>query len=326
MLQQELRQKDEDIAAKAAEIGELKERVAALEKLKDEQQQLISLKDTELASAQQRLAEANKAAQSVPAAQVKQTQHVTEQPAPTQVKPYVWGGIGVVVLALLAWLLKGKKKQKPAPRRSVFDSADLAASMAPAKQTSAPADSAVAAVPSFAQALEAAADEMTSADAAPDVAANTIAAVEDATVAPHDDAVSAVLAPEPAPTLDLSTVPATPSGVTMPVWQSGWVSHGQTAPTPPASQPEPPAQEEVAAVPAPEAVEPAMAMTEAAQTVPSDADVEAQATPEQRFKLAHAFLDMGDEYSAQQILLDLLDHEDAAVGAEAAKILSKLVG
>mgnify|MGYP002662655284 CR=1 FL=1 len=57
MLQQQLRQRDEDIAAKAAEIGDLKERVAELEKLKQEQQQLLSLKDSELAAAQQRLAE-----------------------------------------------------------------------------------------------------------------------------------------------------------------------------------------------------------------------------------------------------------------------------
>ena len=62
MLQQQLRQKDEDIAAKAVEIVELKERVAELEKLKQDQQQLLSLKDSELAAAQQRLAEANKAA------------------------------------------------------------------------------------------------------------------------------------------------------------------------------------------------------------------------------------------------------------------------
>ena len=49
--------RDEDIAAKSAEISELKERVAELERLKDEQQKLISLKDSELAAAQQRLQE-----------------------------------------------------------------------------------------------------------------------------------------------------------------------------------------------------------------------------------------------------------------------------
>ena len=68
MLQQELRQRDEDIAAKSAEIGELKERLAALEKLKDEQQKLLSLKDSELAAAQARLAASNQAAQAKAAA------------------------------------------------------------------------------------------------------------------------------------------------------------------------------------------------------------------------------------------------------------------
>ena len=52
----------------------------------------------------------------------------------------------------------------------------------------------------------------------------------------------------------------------------------------------------------------------------------AQASPEQRFKLARAFLDVGDENSAQQLLLELLDHEDEAVSDEAARMLSKLVG
>ena len=56
------------------------------------------------------------------------------------------------------------------------------------------------------------------------------------------------------------------------------------------------------------------------------AAVPAQASPEQRFKLARAFLDVGDEFSAQQLLLELLDHEDEAVSDEAARMLSKLVG
>lgn len=141
MLQQELRQRDEDIAAKSAEIGELKERVAALEKLKDEQQKLISLKDTELATAQAHLAQANQA-QAQAQAQVKpQTaalaaETTTNQPVPPpdapkhKAMPYVWGGVGFAALALLAWLLAGRRKPAAAPvRRSVFDSEALAASM-----------------------------------------------------------------------------------------------------------------------------------------------------------------------------------------------------
>ena len=60
--------------------------------------------------------------------------------------------------------------------------------------------------------------------------------------------------------------------------------------------------------------------------LPDLASVPAQASPEQRFKLARAFLDVGDENSAQQLLLELLDHEDEAVSDEAARMLSKLVG
>ena len=52
----------------------------------------------------------------------------------------------------------------------------------------------------------------------------------------------------------------------------------------------------------------------------------APATAEQRLKLVRAFLDMGDEYSAQQLLLELLDDPDQAASDEAARMLSKLVG
>ena len=44
--------------------------------------------------------------------------------------PYVWGGVGFAALALLAWLLAGRRKPAATPvRRSVFDSEALAASM-----------------------------------------------------------------------------------------------------------------------------------------------------------------------------------------------------
>lgn len=317
MLQQELRQRDEDIAAKTAEIGELKERVAALEKLKSEQQQLIALKDTELASAQQRLAAANQAATTAktvaPAATTAQPPEQTSKSSPL---PYVWGGIGVVVLALLAWLLAGRKPAKKPVRRSVFDSDALAASMKPdevrpAQVDAAPADEDVQEpqVPSFAQALD---------DAA---AAEEPAVVE----------ISAPAQPVAGNTIDLNTVPTTPSGVTMPTWTSGWMKQdvartgGEqpelSAPATPTD--ETPAAEDAEPLPV---AEPSVA-TDAAPSAELQGDeAPAQATPEQRFKLAKAFLDMGDEFSAQQILLELLDDEDEAVGAEAARMLSKLVG
>ncbi len=60
MLQQELTQTKETLAAREAESQELKSRVAELEKLQQQQQQLIAMKDSELAAAQQRLAQTQK--------------------------------------------------------------------------------------------------------------------------------------------------------------------------------------------------------------------------------------------------------------------------
>ena len=185
MLQQELRQRDEDIAAKSAEIGELKERVAELEKLKDEQQKLLTLKDSELAAAQQRLAEANKqAAQTVATKTAAQAVPAAPEPEAAQggMTPYVWGGLGVVALALLAWLMAGKRKKAPPPRRSVFDSEALAASMAAPATREAPAAPEKAPPPT-----------------------------------PEPVPVEAV------PAIDLASVPQTPPRREMPAWHSGWV-------------------------------------------------------------------------------------------------------
>lgn len=280
MLQQELRQRDEDIAAKSAEIGELKERLAALEKLKDEQQKLISLKDSELAAAQARLAEANKAAPQVPAAKAAAAKASTAQPSPpaetsSSATPWLWGGVGVVVLALLAWLLGNRRKPAPPARRSMFDSEALAASMEapgarvhevveddePVEQASRPEDTELAA----AQAVD-------------------------------EPQVSAAPAEEPA---------------RAPAWHSGWVKVEPSAPAAPAQD-------------APASAEPQPAIADI--QLPDLADIPVQATAEQRFKLARAFLDVGDEASAQQLLLELLDDEDEAVSDEAARMLSKLVG
>ncbi|PSD48326.1 hypothetical protein C7E25_23645, partial [Stenotrophomonas maltophilia] len=57
----------EDIATRDAEIGELKQRVADLEKLKEQQQSLIAMKDNDLAAAQQRLRRPRRVRTSPPA-------------------------------------------------------------------------------------------------------------------------------------------------------------------------------------------------------------------------------------------------------------------
>lgn len=286
MLQQELRQRDEDIAAKSAEIGELKERLAALEKLKDEQQKLISLKDSELAAAQARLAEANRGAQAAvpaPAAAAKAATQAAPAPdAGGSSMPWIWGGLGVVVLALGAWLLAGRRRPAPPVRRSVFDSEALAASMAAPVASAAAADVAADA-DRDAMATDASADAGESASAAADVPSTAAPVVaDDARAAPAWHRTEAPVA-EPAPAVTEATAPAI------------------------------------------EPTEPVVAADEI-DDLPAPADVPVQASAEQRFKLARAFLDVGDENSAQQLLLELLDDDDQAVSDEAARMLSKLVG
>src|SRR5690606_26177566 len=57
---EQLRQAREDLATRDAEVQDLRERVADLEKLQKQQQSLIAMKDSDLAAAQQRLADSAK--------------------------------------------------------------------------------------------------------------------------------------------------------------------------------------------------------------------------------------------------------------------------
>ena len=272
MLQQQLRQKDEDLAAKAAEIGELKERVAELEKLKQQQDQLLSMKDSELAAAQQRLADARTAAPPPPAtpattAQAAQAAQPAEQPQSSSPMPWLWGSLGLVVMALLAWLFvrRTPKTTPKSPPRRGFDSSTLAASMA---------------APTL--------------DDAPTVEANADVDV--------DTPPPAAAEPAPATTVvDLADVPGTPAPrAEAPNWHSGWV---KTTPPPPAP----------ADAPVP-------------RFVPQEPDLPQppQASVEQRMKLARAFLDIGDDHSAKELLRELLDGPDPAARTEAARMLREL--
>ena len=116
MLRQEM-QANETLAARTAEVEELKARVAELEKLQQQQQQLISMKDSELAAAQQRLAASREAG----------TVAAPDQ-AQASATPWLWGGAGLVVLGLLAWLFSRRRKPVAELRRS-YDTAALAAGM-----------------------------------------------------------------------------------------------------------------------------------------------------------------------------------------------------
>ncbi|MGE6331653.1 FimV/HubP family polar landmark protein [Stenotrophomonas sp. NPDC077659] len=107
---EQLRQAREDVATRDAEIGELKQRVAELEKLKDQQQSLIAMKDNDLAAAQQRLAQA--------------------PGAPASGTPWYWLGLPLLLLvAGAAWLLRRRKPSPLPPLREEGDAAALAAAV-----------------------------------------------------------------------------------------------------------------------------------------------------------------------------------------------------
>ncbi|MBA3486365.1 MAG: hypothetical protein H0T88_04085 [Lysobacter sp.] len=101
MLRQELIQTQETLAAREAELAEMQARVAELEKLQSDQQQLISMKDSQLAAAQQRLG-------------------TTETPPSETARgnsfPWIFGGV-VLLLALLAgWVISRRSAATPAFR------------------------------------------------------------------------------------------------------------------------------------------------------------------------------------------------------------------
>lgn len=105
----------EELAARESEVQELRAQVAELEGLKQQQAKLIAMKDSELAAAQQRLA---------------QSQGDVSQPL------WLWAGLGLLVAGLVvAWLIgRSKKKATVVATRSGYDSAAMAAAM-PAAET-----------------------------------------------------------------------------------------------------------------------------------------------------------------------------------------------
>jgi len=100
MLRQELQQTQETVAARDAEVQELKSRVAELEQLQKQQQQLIAMKDSELAAAQQNVAKTNAQAEAAQSGSAL---------------PWIIGG-GALLLALLGGWWMGRRPAKSAFR------------------------------------------------------------------------------------------------------------------------------------------------------------------------------------------------------------------
>lgn len=279
MLQQQLQQRDEDLAARKAEISDLKERVAELEKLKQDQTQLLTMKDSELAAAQQRLADARIAANAMaakPPVQAATANTETSQPAgqpphASNFMPWLWGGLAFVGLVLLGWLFS-RRRTSPAvpPARRSFDSEALAASLR----------TPTVAVP--------AASEPAKADA--------IVEVED--VAPTSPVMG-----EFEHVIDVTELPSTAAAhVEAPTWHSGRSLKAG-----------PEADPVVPAAITPSFVVPAELAAESAP---------APASAVQRMKLARAFLDIGDDHSARQLLVEIKDGAaDPLLRTEASKLL-----
>lgn len=107
MLRQELLQTKETLAARDAEVQELKAKVAELEQLQKQQQTLISMKDDALAGAQQRLAQT----QATPPATAATT--AAPPPPATAAQPvFAWWWLvpAVLVLAAVGWWLARRRR------------------------------------------------------------------------------------------------------------------------------------------------------------------------------------------------------------------------
>lgn len=93
---EQLRQAREDLATRDAELQELRGRVAELEKLQSQQQSLLAMKDSNLAAAQQRLAEAAK-----------------REPAGSA--PWAWLAVALLLVGAAGWWLSRRRRPSPLP-------------------------------------------------------------------------------------------------------------------------------------------------------------------------------------------------------------------
>lgn len=110
---QQLTATKEDLAARESEVEELRAQVAELESLQQQQAQLIALKDSELAAAQQRLA---------------QGQGDAGQPL------WLWAGLILLVLGLIVAYVRSRRRKPAAAvasKRGGYDSAAMAAAFDP---------------------------------------------------------------------------------------------------------------------------------------------------------------------------------------------------
>lgn len=167
MLRQDMQQAQETLAAREAELAEMKARIAELEGLQQQQQKLLELKDSELAALQQRLSQSTDDASTT---------------AQGSLMPWMFGGFGLLLAALAGgWALR-QRSAKPVFRAPDGDRDERRASLADAFGAGAGGAGAAELLSGSAGHAEAAAAEPADQEAAPvedEVAMAAVAEVGD---------------------------------------------------------------------------------------------------------------------------------------------------
>ncbi|MDV2451358.1 FimV/HubP family polar landmark protein [Xanthomonas hortorum] len=303
---QQLQQAKEDIATRDAELQDLRTRVADLEKLKQQQQALIAMKNTDLAAAQKRLSETPAAA---------------EQGGGFPL--WLIGGLVLIVAAVVAWLAARRRKPSPLPPlpRRQFDFVPAEA----AAETVEPQDAELATQPSEYDLVHETEFEQ----------ANLR---EDERAYDAQQPLSEVLRREPL----LSEPAPAPVVVTSEDWRSLRATPPAPAPVAvpeyvePAPELEPEPEHAISDLP-PVAPPAAVATQDSLDFAQSPvAPIAPVAAPDaqtyreftsvgrDRLELAVAYMDLGDKDTARGLLLEVAATGDEATRAEAAELLEQL--
>ncbi|MFA4563180.1 ferrous iron transporter B [Xanthomonas perforans] len=312
---QQLQQAKEDIATRDAELQDLRTRVADLEKLKQQQQALIAMKDSDLAAAQKRLSETPAAAQQGGGFPL-----------------WLIGGLVLIVAAVVAWLAARRRKPSPLPPlpRRQFDfvlpgAPVQAAEPQEATQATEPSEPDVVHETEFEQAdLR---DEERAHDAQQplsDVLRREPLPSEPA-AAPmavnSDDwralrAAPPVVATPPQDSAPVDAAQAPPH----PAFEAVEASHADVAPTigdvPSTASPVAVATQDSLDFERPPAAPSAAPSPSASRDVAS--------AGRDRLELAVAYMDLGDKDTARGLLLEVAATGDDATRAEAAELLERL--
>ncbi len=312
---QQLQQAKEDIATRDAELQDLRTRVADLEKLKQQQQALIAMKDSDLAAAQKRLSETPAAAQQGGGFPL-----------------WLIGGLVLIVAAVVAWLAARRRKPSPLPPlpRRQFDfvlpgAPVQAAEPQEATQATEPSERDVVHETEFEQA------DLRDEERAHD-AQQPLSDVLRREPLPSEPAA----APMAVNSDDWRALRAAPPVVATPPQDSAPVDAAQ-APPHPASEAVEAGHADVAPTigDVPSTASPVAVATQdsldferppaAPSAAPSpSASRDVASAGRDRLELAVAYMDLGDKDTARGLLLEVAATGDDATRAEAAELLERL--